>query len=299
MSDETVGIVVGVDGSDPSKLAVQWAAQEAHVRKLPILLAAAYVVPQFLYAEGMVPATAVFDELEGQAQTFVDEAVNEIRKVDADIDIMQEIHEGNPITMLLELSKKAEMVVIGSRGLGGFAGALLGSVSSSLVHHAHGTVVIVRENMDLSAKNNRIVVGADGSDISALAVQAAYTEAEAYGANLVAVNAWLDRAVSSSLAGVNLSDIDWEQAKEEQRKLVQQELEECKGDYHGTTPEIVIRRESPEAALAELGDGARMIVVGSHGRGGFTGMLLGSTSRALLRLAPVPLMVVRKPHGSK
>ena len=126
MSDETVGIVVGVDGSDPSKLAVQWAAQEAHVRKLPILLAAAYVVPQFLYAEGMVPSTAVFDELEGQAQTFVDEAVNEIRKVDADIDIMQEIHEGNPITMLLELSKKAEMVVIGSRGLGGFAGALLG-----------------------------------------------------------------------------------------------------------------------------------------------------------------------------
>ena len=199
MSDETVGIVVGVDGSDPSKLAVQWAAQEAHVRKLPILLAAAYVVPQFLYAEGMVPSTAVFDELEGQAQTFVDEAVNEIRKVDADIDIMQEIHEGNPITMLLELSKKAEMVVIGSRGLGGFAGALLGSVSSSLVHHAHGTVVIVRENMDLSAKNNRIVVGADGSDISALAVQAAYTEAEAYGANLVAVNAWLDRAVSLSL----------------------------------------------------------------------------------------------------
>lgn len=112
----------------------------------------------------------------------------------------------------------------------------------------------------------------------------------------MAVNAWLDRAVASSLAGMNLSNLDWEQAKEEQRQVVQEELEKYDDDYESITPQIVIRRESPEMALAEVGKGTRMIVVGSHGRGGFTGMLLGSTSRALLRLSPVPLMVVRERH---
>lgn len=296
MSDVPVGIVVGVDGSPSSRLAAQWAAQEAKARDLPVLLAAAYIVPQFLYAEGMVPSRAMFEELEGQAQGFIDDAAAAIREVTTEVELMQQLHEGSPISMLLELSKEADMVVIGSRGLGGIAGALLGSVSASLVGHAHCPVVVLREDMDLAAEHNRIVVGADGSPVSALAVQTAYQEADAHGSELVAVNAWLDRAVASSLAGMNLSNLDWEQAKAEQRQVVQEELEKYDDDYESITPQIVIRRESPEMALAEVGKGTRMIVVGSHGRGGFTGMLLGSTSRALLRLSPVPLMVVRERH---
>ncbi|ALE19102.1 universal stress protein [Lawsonella clevelandensis] len=294
MSDVPVGIVVGVDGSPSSRLAAQWAAQEAKARDLPVLLAAAYIVPQFLYAEGMVPSRAIFEELEEQAQGFIDEAAAAIREVNTEVELMQQLHEGSPISMLLELSKEADMVVIGSRGLGGVAGALLGSVSASLVGHAHCPVVVVRDDMDLAPERNCIVVGADGSPVSELAVQIAYQEADAHGAELVAVNAWLDRAVASSLAGLNLSNLDWEQAKAEQTQVVQEELEKYDDGYESVTPQIVIRRESPEMALAEVGKGARMIVVGSHGRGGFTGMLLGSTSRALLRLSPVPLMVVRE-----
>lgn len=296
MSDVPVGIVVGVDGSPSSRLAAQWAAQEAKARDLPVLLAAAYIVPQFLYAEGMVPSRAMFEELEEQAQGFIDDAAAAIREVTTEVELMQQLHEGSPISMLLELSKEADMVVIGSRGLGGIAGALLGSVSASLVGHAHCPVVVLRDDTDLAAEHNRIVVGADGSPVSALAVQTAYQEADAHGAELVAVNAWLDRAVASSLAGLNLPNLDWEQAKAEQRQVVQEELEKYDDGYESITPQIVIRRESPEMALAEVGKGARMIVVGSHGRGGFTGMLLGSTSRALLRLSPVPLMVVRERH---
>lgn len=298
MSDEPVGIVVGVDGSPSSRLAAQWAAHEAAARDLPISLAAAYVVPQFLYAEGMVPSRSIFEELESQAQGFVDEAASAIREVNTDVELMQQLHEGSPISMLLELSKEADMVVIGSRGLGGVAGALLGSVSASLVGHAYCPVVVLRDDMTIDAEFNRIVVGADGSPVSALAVQTAYQEADAHGAELVAVNAWLDRAVASSLAGLNLSNLDWEQAKEEQMKVVQEELSKYDDGFESITPQIVIRRESPEMALADVGKGARMIVVGSHGRGGFTGMLLGSTSRALLRLSPVPLMVVRERHAT-
>lgn len=294
MSDIPVGIVVGVDGSPSARRAAQWAAQEASARKLPVLLAASYTVPQFLYAEGMLPSRTIIEELEAQAQRCIDDAATAIREVTDGVELMQQLHEGSPISMLLEFSKEADMVVVGSRGLGGVVGALLGSVSASLVGHAHCPVVVVRADMELTPQHNRIVVGADGSSVSELAVQAAYREARAHGAELVAVNAWLDRSVSSTLAGVNLSALDWEQAKAGQIAMVQEQLEKCGEGDAGITPQIVIRREYPELALAETGKGARMIVVGSHGRGGFTGMLLGSTSRALLRLSPVPLMVVRK-----
>lgn len=293
MSDKKIGIVVGVDGSPSSAIAARWAAREASARDLPILLAGAYVIPQFLYAEGMVPSKAIFHEMEENTQESIDEAAAIIHEINPDVEIIQEIREGSPIQMLLDLSNEADMLVVGSRGLGGITGALLGSVSSSVVGHASCPVVVLREDMYADATDGPVVVGVDGSKISQLALRQAFQMADAYGTSMVAVNAWLDRAVQSTLAGVNLSNQEWERAQAEQEKLLEESLEPVREEFPGVTVSLVVKRETPEVSLAQEAVKARLLVVGSHGRGGFAGMLLGSTSRALLRLAPCPLMVVR------
>lgn len=294
MSDNKIGIVVGVDGSPSSDIATRWAAREATARNLTLLLASAYVVPQFLYAEGMIPSRTIFAELEEQTQQSIDQAAAIATDVNPDLEILQEIREGSPINMLLNLSKEADMVVVGSRGLGGIAGALLGSVSASVIGHAESPVVVLREDdMYTEAQDGPVVVGVDGSHVSDMALREAFKAADAYGADIIAVNAWLDRAVQSTLAGVNLSNGEWERAQEEQEKMLEESLAPVKQDYPDVKVTLIVRREAPEISLAEEACKARLLVVGSHGRGGFTGMLLGSTSRALLRLAPCPLMVVR------
>ncbi|HHY07928.1 MAG TPA: universal stress protein [Corynebacteriales bacterium] len=294
MSDNKIGIVVGVDGSPSSDLATRWAAREATARNLPLLLAAAYVIPQFLYAEGMIPSKAIFNELEQDTQESIDQAAAIAQEINPDLEILQEIREGSPINMLLELSEEADMVVVGSRGLGGIAGALLGSVSTSVIGHAKCPVVVLREDdMYTDPEDGPVVVGVDGSKISELALEEAFKAAEAYGTGVIAVNAWLDRAVQSTLAGVNLSSREWQRAQEEQEKMLEESLAPVKAAYPNVKVKLVVHRESPEVSLAEEACKARLLVVGSHGRGGFAGMLLGSTSRALLRLAPCPLMVVR------
>lgn len=294
MSDNKIGIVVGVDGSPSSDIATRWAAREATARNLTLLLASAYVVPQFLYAEGMIPSRTIFSELEEQTQQSIDQAAAIATDVNPDLEILQEIREGSPINMLLNLSKEADMVVVGSRGLGGIAGALLGSVSASVIGHAESPVVVLREDdMYTEAQDGPVVVGVDGSHVSDMALREAFKAADAYGADIIAVNAWLDRAVQSTLAGVNLSNGEWERAQEEQEKMLEKSLAPVKQGYPDVKVTLVVRREAPEISLVEEACKARLLVVGSHGRGGFTGMLLGSTSRALLRLAPCPLMVVR------
>lgn len=294
MSDNKIGIVVGVDGSPSSDIATRWAAREATARDLPLLLAAAYVVPQFLYAEGMIPSQAIFNELQQQTQESIDQAAAIATEINPDLKIMQEIREGSPITMLLELAKEADIVVVGSRGLGGIAGALLGSVSASVIGHAESPVVVLREDdMYTDAQDGPVVVGVDGSKVSELALREAFKAADAYDTELVAVNAWLDRAVQSTLAGVNLSAGEWQRAQEEQEEMLEESLAPMRKEYPDVKVKLVVHREAPEISLAEEACDARLLVVGSHGRGGFTGMLLGSTSRALLRLAPCPLMVVR------
>lgn len=293
---ETVhGIVVGVDGSPQCDKAARWAAQEASARNLPIVLAGSYILPQFLYAEGMAPSRALVQEMEENVQDSIDRAAEVVRAVDDSLEIIEKLRAGSPIPLLLKYSRTATMLVVGSRGLGGVAGALLGSVSASLVGHARCPVVVLRDDMEVAAmsSDSPIVVGIDGSPISDLAVRHAFEMAKDHRCGLVAVNAWLDRAMQSTIATINLSAADWQRAHEEQERMVNAVLAPFIEEYPDVPVTVHVKRESPELSLAEVGKDARLIVVGSHGRGGFAGMLLGSTSRALLRLSPQPLMVVR------
>lgn len=288
-------VVVAVDGSPASDNAVRWAANTAMKRDIPLRLAAAYSMPQFLYAEGMVPPQEVFDELQRETLQTIDRARDIALEVAPDLRIGHALAEGSPIDMLLEMSKDCTMVVMGSRGLSGLSGMVLGSVSGAVVSHASCPVVVVREDNAVTDANKYgpVVVGVDGSEVSQRATEVAFEEAAARGAELLAVHTWVDTQIQGPGAGYAVSEDHWKAVQEEKDELLTNALSELSEKY----PDVVVRksitRDRPVRALASAAEGAQLLVTGSHGRGGFKGMLLGSTSRALLQEAPCPMMVVR------
>lgn len=294
MSVEDI-VVVAVDGSEASKQAVRWAANTADKRGIPLRLASSYTMPQFLYAEGMVPPQELFDDLQAEALEKIDEARAIAHEMAPDIKIGHTIAEGSPIDMLLEMSKSVTMIVMGSRGLGGLSGMVMGSVSGAVVSHAQCPVVVVREDSSVNEDNKYgpVVVGVDGSEVSQRATEVAFAEASARGAELIAVHTWMDMQVQASLAGLAAAQQQWDEVEREQTELLIERIKPLAEQYPDVPVKKVITRDRPVRALAETSEGAQLLVVGSHGRGGFKGMLLGSTSRALLQSAPCPMMVVR------
>ena len=288
-------VVVAVDGSEASKNAVRWAANTAMKRGIPLRIASSYTVPQFLYAEGMVPPKELFDDLQAETLEKIEAARAVAHEVAPDIKIGHTIAEGSPIDMLLEMSHDVTMVVMGSRGMGGLSGMVMGSVSASVVSHASCPVVVVREDNHVteSTKYGPVVVGVDGSEVSQKATHYAFAEAAARGAELIAVHTWMDMQVQASLAGLSAAQTEWAEVEKEQGALLTERLAEFQAEYPDVPVKKVIARDRPVRALAYAAAGAQLLVVGSHGRGGFKGMLLGSTSRALLQNAPCPMMVVR------
>ncbi|MBC2681473.1 universal stress protein [Corynebacterium anserum] len=291
-------IVVAVDGSEASDTAVQWAANTALKRNQPLKLVTAYSMPQFMYADGMVPPQELYDELEGEAGDKLENARRIVKEFDESIVVTAEVKESSPIDYLLELSETAEMLVMGSRGLGGLSGLVMGSVSAAVVSHADCPVVVVRKDNHVTEANKYgpVVVGVDGSSVSRQAMEVAFQEAQARGAVLRAVHAWSDAQFHSSYIGVIEAQSQMEALIAEQEKLLNEELVPFIEKYPDVKIEEIVERERPIHSLKEAAEDAQLMVLGSHGRGGFKGMLLGSTSRALLQYSPCPMMVVR-PQG--
>lgn len=288
-------IVCAVDGSDASKTAAKWAANTAVKRGIPLRLVSSYSMPQFLYAEGMVPPQELYEDLEAETLEKIEEAKKVAIDYMPDVDVSHQIEEGSPIDMLLDLSEQCTMIVMGSRGLGGLSGMVMGSVSAAVVSHASCPVVVVREDNAVTeeTKYGPVVVGVDGSGVSQKAIENAFKEADARGAELIAVHTWMDMQVQASLAGLSAAQQQWQVVEEEQNALLGQRLAGWSERFPDVKVTKVVTRDRPVRALADASEGAQLLVVGSHGRGGFKGMLLGSTSRALLQAAPCPMMVVR------
>lgn len=297
MSDTkaTNEIVVAVDGSDAGTAAVAWAANAATKRGAPLKLVTAYTMPQFMYADGMVPPQELYDELENEAMDKINNARDQISAVDPNIAVSHYVAEATSIDLLLQVSEDADMVVMGSRGLGGLSGLVLGSVSSAVVAHAASPVVVVRKDNDVSpeTKYGPVVVGVDGSDISREALAYAFREADARGATLRAVHSWADAQIQTSLVGLAAVQSQLDAMSAQERKILDDELAPYREKYPNVQVEEVVERDRPIQVLKENSEAAQLLVLGSHGRGGFRGMLLGSTSRALLQYAPCPMMVVR------
>jgi nucleotide-binding universal stress UspA family protein len=289
-------VVAGVDGSEGGLQAVRWAAVEAARRRLPLRLLAAHAWPSGgLVGDpglGVDPRAVLRDAVLGHLDT----AARAAARVAGDLEIERVEVTGFPEAVLEAESRRAELVVVGNRGLGGFTGLLIGSVAVALAAHAECPVVVVRgaEPDQAAPLPEPVVVGVDGSPQSEAALAFAFAAADLRRVPLVAVHAWWDLLVDPTMAPL----VDWDAAEADEHEVLAERL----AGWTQTYPDVPVRRlvvrDRPARALVEESGRAQLVVAGSRGRGGLRGMLLGSVSQALLHHAHCPVAVVRQSAAS-
>lgn len=286
------GVVVGVDGSPSSIIAVAWAAREAVLHRLPLTLVHVIETPTAqMWPEIPVPPDLDAhlersgEKLLREARAVVDEATEGSKPTRVETELIA----AGALRTLIDLSKEAAMIAVGCRGLGGIGRRLLGSVSAGLIRHANCPVAVIHSE-ELPIRHpakGPVVVGIDGSPASESATALAFDEASRRGSELVAVHAWSDFGVAE-LPGVELSEV---------QKEAEEALAERLAGWQERYPDVVVRRvvvlDRPAHQLLEQSESAQLTVVGSHGRGGFSAMLLGSVSTAVAESAQTPVIVAR------
>jgi len=281
----TARFLVGVDGSETAFNAVRWAAESAaaHGAALEVLTA----------VQGVSSAASAEppQQLVSRANEHLARAVEIARELGAVVEIRSRLCTGNPAEVLVAESERARRVVVGSRGLGDHSGIAraLGSVAESVAMRADCPVAVVPESS--GQRNGPVVVGVDGSEIGEPALAEAFAAASVRHCPLTAVHVWSDVQVGDWLTAD--SGHDWEDISEREHELLAQRLAGWQEDYPDVEVSRSVEQDRAVRALLQHGTTAQLLVVGSRGRGGMTGMLLGSTSRALLYAAPCPVLVVR------
>ena len=288
-------IVAGIDGSVSALHAALWAADEATRRHFPLRLVHAYDVSTRAYGDAFGPPPGYLDEVESAGRTALAEAHTAVGQAHPGLDVVVALRSGSPVPTLIDEATQARLLVLGSHGLGGFSGILAGSVAVALVTHGQCPVAVIRGAMPDTTPPTEgpVVVGVDGSPASEEAVAIAFDEASLRGVDLIAVHTWTEYTSDTAYAYARqyLSELDDVEAREAER--LAERLAGWQEKYPDVTVRRVVTRDRPVRCLLHHATDAQLLVVGSRGRGSFAGMLLGSTSQALIYHAPCPLVVAR------
>ncbi|MBF6556487.1 MAG: universal stress protein [Acidimicrobiales bacterium] len=305
-------IAVGVDGSANATAALEWAATQAQLTGAVLAIVTAF---------GPGHVFVSVKEVNRVMREHVDEATAQAKRIAPELAIASRTHAGLPESVLIEESAVADLLVVGSRGRGGFTGLLLGSVSRRCVQLARCPVIVVGQHrqapatdgtdrnrsgippgtgtinfpkegalMTTSAETDRrIVVGVDGSKSSIAALEWAATEAELTGAGLKVLMTW-EWPISYGWALSVPSDYD---PTHESEKLLGDLLQPIREAHPGVSIASTVVEGHPSPVLVEASQGADLLVVGSRGHGEFAGMLLGSVSEHCVSNAHCPVLVMR------
>ena len=284
-------VVVGVDGSGSAYRAVEWAAAEAARRgaELRLVRAFSWTTSERPIRDGGRVAQ-YRDQLLKIARGQVARAARIAADVRPQVETTTQVAIGAPIEVLGSEARRAQLLVLGDRGLGGLAGLLLGSVAVGLAAHAACPVVIVRgDRAGTGNEESPVVVGIDDSSISDAALAFAFDAAAARGVGLVVVHAWSPTAIDDALAPV----MEWDAATAEEDALLAERLT----GWEQKHPEVAVRRTVVRnwavRSLVAASREAQLVVVGSRGRGNATGLLLGSVSHGVLHASHCPVAIVR------
>jgi nucleotide-binding universal stress UspA family protein len=285
------GIIVAVDGSPESDAAVSWAVHEASTRHENITLM--HLVQPVAVNWPVSPERATVKEWQEENARRVIEHARDGLSAALDqqhpADFRTEVLHAHPVDALVDASTDARMIVVGSHGRGAFGRLLMGSVSRGVVEHAHCPVAVIHLD-DACApadRNAPVLLGVDGSPASEAATEWAFDEASRRGVELIALHAWSDIAVFPILG------MDWRTYQGQGEEVLAERLAGWQERY----PDVRISRrlvcDTPARWLLEESQNTQLVVLGSHGRGGFAGMRIGSVSAAVAQSAKVPVIVVR------
>lgn len=267
-------IIVGYDGSDQSAIALRWAARLANSGKRPLAIIHAWILP--LVTKDLGPVKGVTGSgHRNVAEQLLAEAAGIAEEAAPGVAVRTELIAGNPRAVLETASRTALLMVVGSRGLGGFLGMLLGSVSLGLITHAGCPVIVVRE---AEVPHGPVIVGVDGSEASLEAVDAGVRLAGALGEGLTLLH------VRPTVDG-HVVDGDG----------AQRILDHATARAHGAAPDLPVAPQVTEGksvpdALLQAGAEAGMLVLGYQGR---HGRLFGSTAHSVVLHAPCTTAICR------
>ena len=289
----TGSVVCGVDGSQSSLDAVAWAASEASRRKAPLVIVHAWQFPLY-HVPLDSPVVAPPDGgMERAAERVLSDAEDRARAAADDVEVTGRLIAGGAAGAMLAVAEHAALVVLGSRGLGGVTGLLVGSVGVQVSAHAPCPVIVIRRHADAPEAPHRgqVVVGVDGSEPGRAALAFGLDEADRMGVPLVAVSVYhaptvvADTAVPTGVTPDDLADAT--------TSMLRAEIERCHPAHPNVPVDTRVIESSTGWALVREAAGCELLVVGSRGHGGFAGLLLGSVSQYALHHAQCPVAVIR------
>lgn len=285
-------VVVGFDNSEPAAEALVYAADQAARRGVGLRIVTAFGIVVTDLGLGMsAPWDAeLVESVQQTAQREAEAGADQVRADHPDLAVETVVEPGPAAAVILEHTGDASLVVIGSRGGGGFMGMLLGGTSREVATHCPAPTVVVRQGRP---EGRRVVVGIDGSPDSVGALAFAFDVASRDGLDLLAIHTW-DVPPIGAITGVPSPEPP-ELVREIANNEARAALEELSGfgeRYPDVAVEHRIERGSPVKTLVAESDEAALLVVGSRGRGGFLGLVLGSVSHGVLHHATCNVAVV-------
>ncbi|MEU3020140.1 MULTISPECIES: universal stress protein [unclassified Nocardiopsis] len=291
-------VIVGVDGTDSSRHALEWSAHQAALRGLGVRIVAAagpVSADDFGVWDGAGEHTG--GGAGAGARLLLDRAGDWTSRLFPELSVQTRLSHARPADALVAEASApdAVAVVVGSRGLSGIAAAFVGSVGIELAARSPVPVVVLpRDHASAHGVRSRVIVGVDGSGPSRHAMEFAFSQAAFADADLVAVSAWQPLVAFAAATGPIPPELfDDATAAEAARHALEEEL----ADLRLLHPEVRVHtrvvRAHPVVALLEEATPADLIVVGSRGRGGFRGLLLGSVSHSVLHGARGPVAILR------
>jgi nucleotide-binding universal stress UspA family protein len=287
----TKPIVVGVDFSDCSQRAAYWAAAEATQLNAPLRLVHAYTLPVSGYP-GSYPIPDLAGGLRAVGRALLDETEQTLHRAYPEVHLTTVLAHGDPAKILERESRDAYLTVVGAGHTGRLTNAVLGSVALTIASTGSAPVAVIHQNDSIDGVAP-IVVAVDGTPTSDEALAFAFEFAAASKADLIALQvSWFDSAVDAAIPALRLVVDPLEVVSKEWERLAEQVA-----SWHEKYPDVavkpVVKRGRATPLLLQYSRGARLMVVGSRGLGGFAGMFIGSTSHALVAKSWCPVIVVR------
>lgn len=286
-------VVAALDGSHRDPAVIDWAAAEASATSAPLHLVHAVDLGTPLSAYGeLLTSPDIVNKVEQESVRVVTAALDRAVERNPGLAVTTALPTGAPAGALLNAADGARLLVVGSARKTRAERIVLGTTSISVVAHAPCPVILVPDDAATTG-DGRVVVGIDGSDHSRLAFRHALEAAVLRGKTVTTVTSW-NVEVENGVVVTEPGSAEWEAVDKRYRAMAERTIAADRDAHPDVVVTVEVHHGRAADTLVEVAQGADLLVVGSRGRGGFRGMLLGSVSQRVLGRATCPVGILHQ-----